>query len=350
MLTALLLAVTLVLPAAAQEDPPVLVGGRPAAGVFQAVTPASVGGVLLSIGPSDPFPAPYDSLLFQGELPDAGASFQAAREANGSWSAWKTAVLSRRGDGRFWARVDFPGRGTGRLRVRALAKPGSTGAPVTVYSMQVFTRGPERPAPGPSGSGPEGAAPPLPVIERSAWGAKPPKEPYTPDVPVKVTQHHSAGRQTHSLAESEAELRFIQDFHQNGRGWNDIAYHFLIDADGRIFRGRPVDVVGSHTLDDNTGNVGICLLGNHHPPANDPVTPAELASIVRVGRWLQARYGITPDKYLGHRDRNPGHTDCPGDGLYALLPRIRAMWEGTPSLASRLGDWLERVRARAAAF
>ena len=344
MAAAALLALLMALPAAAQEEgAPVLVGGRPAVGVFNPFNPAGAGGVLLEIGPSAPFPEPFDALLFQGELPDAAVSFEAAREENGVWSAWLRAALHRTGDGRFWGKVVFPKAGAGRVRLRALS-PGGSSAPVTVYALEVFLSGGERPgAPGSGPAVPEGVEP-LPVIERDAWKAKPPKQAYEPHVPDRVTQHHSAGRLPGTLDESLAEVLFIQDFHQNGRGWNDIAYHFMVDPEGRIFRGRPVGVVGSHTLNDNKGNVGICFMGDHHPPANHPVASAELAASVRIGRWLQAGYGVTPASYSGHRDRNPGHTDCPGDILYALLPKVREDWSARSGFGARLQAWFRGLR------
>lgn len=329
---------------AVEGDPPVLVGGRQAVGTFAPRGPASVGAVVLEIGPSDPFPRSYDTLLFQGELPDAGITFEASREDAAVWSAWVPGVLTRYPDGRFWAKVVFPGAGAGRLRLRALAGGRPSGAAIVIYQMRVFLSSPA-PAPAPAPE-PEGAAPPpLPVIERSAWGAKPPKDGYSAHRPDRFTQHHSEGRRPLTLEQSLAEVRFIQDFHQNGRGWNDIAYHFLVDLEGRVFRGRPVEAVGAHVANDNKGNVGVCFMGSHHPPKNDPVTSEQIAASARIGRWLQASYKVTPETLKGHRDR--GQTDCPGDILYALLPRIKAEWKGGAPLGARLQSWFEGFRQRA---
>ena len=335
------------LPALAVEgDPPGTVGGRQATGTFAPRGPASVGAVVLEIGPSDPFPRSYDTLLFQGELPDAGISFEASREDAAVWSAWLPAAVSRYPDGRFWAKVVFPGAGAGRLRLRALAGGRPSGAAIVIYQMRVFLSG-TAPAPAPAPAPkPDGAAPPpLPVIERSDWGAKPPKDPYATHRPDRFTQHHSEGRRPLNLEQSLAEVRFIQEFHQKGRGWNDIAYHFLVDLEGRVFRGRPVSAVGAHVANDNKGNVGVCFMGSHHPPKNDPVTSEQIAASARIGRWLQASYGVTPDTLKGHRDR--GSTDCPGDILYALLPRIKAEWKGGAALGARLESWFEGLRRRA---
>ncbi|MBI5597266.1 MAG: N-acetylmuramoyl-L-alanine amidase [Elusimicrobia bacterium] len=340
MLSALLLALA-VLPAAAQEgDPAVTLGGTPAAGVYTLVRPSGAGTALLELGPSDPFPAPYDSVIFQGEAPAAGVGFEAARQEPAGWSAWRKADLHRGADGRFWAKVRFDGAGTGALMVRALGSGPAASSPLTLYSMQVFMSGAQeasRPGPRPAAA----PAEPPAFIARDGWGARPPKEPFSPHKPDRVTQHHTQGRRPSTLEESLAEMRFLQDFHQNGRGWNDIGYHFLVDSQGRIFQGRPVDVVGAHVKNDNSGNVGICFMGSHHPPFNHPVAPEQLDASVRLGRWLQASYGAGPETYKGHRDR--GQTDCPGDVLYPLLEKVRAAWRG-PGLAERLQSWLGNLR------
>lgn len=327
-------------PASAQEDPAVTLAGTPAAGVYTLVRPAGASGTLLEIGPSDPFPAPYDAVIFQGEAPSPGVVFEASREEAGAWSPWVKAVLHRQGDGRFWAKASFGAPGTGPLKLRAYGTGPASSAPLTIYSMQVFLESVKEAASPGSSQSPAPAEPPA-FIPRAGWGARPPKEPFSAHKPDRVTQHHTQGRRPATLDESLAEMRFLQDFHQNGRGWNDIGYHFLVDSEGRIFQGRPVDVLGAHVKNDNSGNIGICFMGSHHPPFNHPVAPEQLDAAVRLGRWLEAAYGAGPGTYKGHRDR--GQTDCPGNVLYPLLERVRAAWRG-PGLAERLQSWLENLR------
>ena len=33
-------------------------------------------------------------------------------------------------------------------------------------------------------------------------------------------------------------MRAIQRHHQDGRGWSDIGYHFIVDGGGHIYQGR----------------------------------------------------------------------------------------------------------------
>lgn len=52
-------------------------------------------------------------------------------------------------------------------------------------------------------------------------------------------------------------------------GWSDIGYSYLIDVDGTVVAGRPLERTGAHVKGHNTGTVGICLFGGHGGSASD---------------------------------------------------------------------------------
>lgn len=278
-------------------------------------------------GLSDPIPDAWDTVLIQGEAPDPGIVFQASREND---IAWTDLEMHRFPGGRFWAKARLT-KDSGPLRLRAL-DAGAGGGGVSVYSVETFVaHAPDvgSPAVPPRGPQDPGAARPF-VHSRAEWKAVPPTEPWAPDpLPWRVTLHHSDGKHTTTLAQSEAEARFIQDFHIHGRGWIDIAYHFLVDSQGNILEGRPEGVLGAHTLGNNEGNIGIVLLGTYHPPVNDVPTKAQLDAVAALGRYLVARYGIDPKALKGHRDYK--QTDCPGDLAYAKLDALRLAFAGVPA-------------------
>ncbi|MBO6576023.1 MAG: N-acetylmuramoyl-L-alanine amidase [Rhodothermales bacterium] len=182
---------------------------------------------------------------------------------------------------------------------------------------------------------------PPPLITRSEWGAGP----FVRGNPVPLaspshdfmTFHHAAGFSATTRDEGIAQVKAIQDLHQDIRGWSDIGYHFVIDRGGRLYQGRPflnsagslndlpVFARGAHVGGANTGNIGICMLGCYHPPeggnCQDEITAEALDTYVTLFAFLSERYGVAPSQIRGHRDFSS--TACPGDNNYALLPGIR---------------------------
>tara|TARA_Y100000114_G_C11759262_1_gene328601 strand:- start:887 stop:1324 length:438 start_codon:yes stop_codon:yes gene_type:complete len=45
------------------------------------------------------------------------------------------------------------------------------------------------------------------------------------------------------------------------RGWRDIGYHFVIQLNGEINEGRPIEQTGAHTKGENYCSIGICYIG-----------------------------------------------------------------------------------------
>ena len=181
------------------------------------------------------------------------------------------------------------------------------------------------------------------IASRSSWGADESLVRYAYTY-AKVTGamiHHTAGTNTYTQADVPAILRSIQAYHVNGRGWNDIAYNFLIDKFGRAYEGRGGGVTkavqGGHAYGvTNARTTGVSLIGNFEtatPPA------AMLDTLERVIAWKFALHKVDPygttygsggqdggstflNAISGHRDENA--TDCPGKYVYSQMATIRA--------------------------
>ena len=180
------------------------------------------------------------------------------------------------------------------------------------------------------------------LFSRADWNAEPfrgtPSPLNRPDY-EEMTLHHTAGFSAVTLSEGLEQVRRIQDFHQNGRGWSDIGYHFLMDQEGRLYQGRPFLnpavpfengpplVLGAHVGGNNTGNIGVSLMGCYHPPAGndcaDRMTEAAVDSLITTYAFLSERYSVDPDLLAGHRDFSS--TSCPGDNNYIQLPNFRTL-------------------------
>lgn len=108
-----------------------------------------------------------------------------------------------------------------------------------------------------------------------------------------------------------AKVAEITRWHKK-RGWNTIGYHWVIDRDGSVAKGRDEATVGAHAQGHNEGSIGICLIGGHGSSENDPFaknfTPEQDMKLRELIEGIQSRTTI-------HRIR--GHNEvaakaCPG--------------------------------------
>ncbi len=158
----------------------------------------------------------------------------------------------------------------------------------------------------------------LGIVTREEWGARRGSCTSRDGARRRISIHHTEGGAT----DPARQLRGVQSYHQS-KGWCDVGYHFLIGSDGRIYEGRPVELLGAHVRDNNAGNLGISFIGCFHPSecaTPTTITDAMIESAGRLVGTLGDLYGITPSATTvrGHRDQVG--TTCPGDLLY---PRIR---------------------------
>ncbi len=127
----------------------------------------------------------------------------------------------------------------------------------------------------------------------------------------------------HQSATDRDETTFeqIKKFHI-WQGMGNIAYHYFIDARGKIRRGRSEASAGTHTKAAGmaTKSLGICLAGNFN--TQEP-TISQLASLERILKDLAFRYKIETDNILGHREVPGSATECPGDSLNEWLVDFR---------------------------
>ena len=126
-------------------------------------------------------------------------------------------------------------------------------------------------------------------------------------------------------ATTAARVDEIRRWHVDGNGWSDIGYHFVIDRDGTIAKGRPIEKDGAHVRGRNAGTIGISLFGGHGSSENDEFaenfTPAQETALRGLLRDLEAKYGAVP--ITGHNQY--AAKACPGFYVpkwLADLPRL----------------------------
>ena len=105
-------------------------------------------------------------------------------------------------------------------------------------------------------------------------------------------------------------------------GWAGIGYHFYVRKDGSVYRGRPEDWIGAHTVGHNS-KIGICAEGNFEI---DLMGAAQRNAIIELLDHLRGKYGNL--EVYGHRDLDS--TDCPGKN-YPFNDIVNSKKEGTGS-------------------
>lgn len=159
------------------------------------------------------------------------------------------------------------------------------------------------------------------IMGRGQWGAR-----YGADAraqtPMKITVHHSAGSPSHTDANILSQISGWEALHVS-KGFGRMGYHWVINSEGTIVEGQGTELVGSHTLNNNQNNVGICLAGNFD---NQQPTDKMLRSLASLMAYVSARYNMdmtSPDFVRGHEFYSRGRI-CPGVNVMHALPELRA--------------------------
>uniref|UniRef100_UPI0037E70AAF peptidoglycan recognition protein 6 n=1 Tax=Semicossyphus pulcher TaxID=241346 RepID=UPI0037E70AAF len=156
-----------------------------------------------------------------------------------------------------------------------------------------------------------------PMIPRCMWGAEPYRgTPTNLSLPLSfMFIHHTfiPGQPCLTFAQCSENMRSMQRFHQDDRGWDDIGYSFVAGSDGYIYVGRSWHWQGAHTLGHNSIGYGVSFIGDYTSslPSQHSMglVRDQLASCAVGGGRLKANFTLQ-----GHRQ--VVSTSCPGDALY----------------------------------
>ena len=152
---------------------------------------------------------------------------------------------------------------------------------------------------------------PMKITTRDIWGAKPNKNSFSKLGEVKgLVVHWSAYPvAVGNMAEMD-QCKTIQRLHQEDRGWNDIAYNFLVGDTGQIYEGRgfgnrSAAQGGNNREEINYNNkhyIAVCWLGGGDA-TNKPSDKA-----IKSVQWLYEQVGGELRPHSSFKQ-----TQCPGD-------------------------------------
>ncbi|XP_063048287.1 peptidoglycan recognition protein 6 isoform X2 [Engraulis encrasicolus] len=157
------------------------------------------------------------------------------------------------------------------------------------------------------------------IIPRCQWGAEAYRgEPTILSLPLSFLYIHHTSSPSEPCLTFEAcsrDMRSMQRFHQEDRGWDDIGYSFVAGSDGYIYEGRGWHWQGAHTKGHNSRGYGVSFIGDYmaHVPSSSALNLVkhDLATCAVSGGRLVQDYVVH-----GHKQVVAG-TSCPGDALYA---------------------------------
>ena len=104
----------------------------------------------------------------------------------------------------------------------------------------------------------------------------------------KIIVHCSATREGQDIP-----VETIKKWHVEGRGWSDIGYHFYVELDGTIKKGRDIDRSGAHTIGENKSSIGLCYCGGVKADGKTPKdtrTESQKESLLHVLKTLKAMF------------------------------------------------------------
>jgi hypothetical protein len=162
---------------------------------------------------------------------------------------------------------------------------------------------------------------PASVLPRTQWaGGSPVPSLMNPMLPVRyITVHHDGMDPFHATDARSTTMRLekIRMAHR-GKGWGDIGYHYIVDRDGRVWQGRPLNWQGAHVKDHNEGNIGVVALGNFDRQAP---SSAQIAALNRQLSTLMRQYRVPISSVKTHQEWAP--TACPGTNLQRYMVAVR---------------------------
>lgn len=112
-----------------------------------------------------------------------------------------------------------------------------------------------------------------------------------------VVLHHSGSHNPNQTPEG------IKKYHVEEKGYNDVAYHHMIDFEGIVHRGRAEGVQGAHCKNFNDTSIGICVFGEFGMNEKQAEALYDLCAILMV------KYDLSVEQFKRHKDL--ANTLCP---------------------------------------
>ena len=101
----------------------------------------------------------------------------------------------------------------------------------------------------------------------------------------------------------------VRRWHVEDNGWSDIGYHWFIEIDGTLKKGRPENRSGAHAKGFNSASIGVCYAGGVDSSGKPKDTRTDDQKITMGCLMQDLRVRYPKAKIVGHRDISS--KDCP---------------------------------------
>ena len=130
--------------------------------------------------------------------------------------------------------------------------------------------------------------------------------------------HCSATREGQDI-----KAKTIKQWHK-ARGFADIGYHYIIDLDGTIEKGRDESLVGAHCVGKNAISIGICYIGgcDKNLKPKDTRTDAQKKAMKTLVHQLMEKYNIPLNNVYGHY-QFCSYKECPSVKIEQLREDLK---------------------------
>ncbi|XP_026997519.1 peptidoglycan recognition protein 6 [Tachysurus fulvidraco] len=158
------------------------------------------------------------------------------------------------------------------------------------------------------------------IIPRCMWEAKPYRgTPTLLSLPLSFLYIHHTYEPSQpclTFQQCSRDMRAMQRFHQDDRGWDDIGYSFVAGSDGYLYEGRGWLWQGAHTKGHNSKGYGVSFIGDYMSSIPSKrtmdIVRNQLAKCATEGGKLVSNFTI-------HGHRQLVNTSCPGDAFYSEI-------------------------------
>lgn len=115
-------------------------------------------------------------------------------------------------------------------------------------------------------------------------------------------------------------MEFIKVRHKQKRGWEDIGYHYIIEKNGNLKKGRDEKFMGAHVKGYNQNSISICLIGNLDENSS---TKKQFKTLIKFLKKKMKKYDIPNERIVGHREFPNVKKTCPG--IFVKMNHIRKL-------------------------